>query len=249
MAKVSVIVVAAGRGERFDAKENKILAKLGDQPLFLRALQLFCTREDVCQTILTVSPSDIGEIKTKYGPNLGFMGVKLVEGGAERWQSVAKGLAEVSEDAEFVAVHDAVRVCVAEQWIDRIFEAAHKCDAVVPVTPVTATLKRVGADRIVTETASREGLFMAQTPQVFRREVILKSYEKLGAEDSTSDVQPSTDDAQVVANAGYSVRAIDGDPRNIKITTKQDLSLAGVILKALPKKTTSRRGAFEEAQW
>lgn len=248
MAKISVIVVAAGRGQRFGGQENKVFAKLGDQPLFLRALQLFCNREDVCQTILVVAPADIDKMKAQFGPNLGFMGVQLVEGGAERYQSVHKGLQAVSADADLVAVHDAARVCVAEPWIDAIFEAARKSDAVVPVTPVTATLKRVGDDRLLGETVPREGLQMAQTPQVFKRELLQAAYAKLLADGIEAGHVP-TDDAQVLAAAGHAVTAIEGDPRNIKITTQADLFLAGAILKTLPQKQVSRRGAFEEAQW
>lgn len=249
MAKVSVIVVAAGRGERFGGKENKVFAKLADQPLFLRALQLFCNREDVCQTLLVVAPEDLAQMKSQYGPNLGFMGVQLIEGGAERRDSVAKGLAAVSNDAELVAIHDAVRVCVAEAWIDKVFEAAAETGAAVPVTPVTATLKRVGDDGLVGETVSRAGLHMAQTPQVFRAVVIREAYEKLAAQSPGDSSNEATDDAQVVAAAGHAVTAVAGDSRNIKITTRGDLALAGAILKSLPQKPTARRGAFEEAQW
>ena len=106
MGEFSVIVVGAGSGERFAGGESKIFAKIGDQTLFLKAAQLFCNREDVCETLLVVSPGDMDEVKTKYGPNLGFMGVKLIEGGAERCDSVRNALAVVSAEAKFVAVHD-----------------------------------------------------------------------------------------------------------------------------------------------
>ncbi len=248
MAKVSVIVVAAGRGQRFGGKENKVFAKLGEQPLFLRALQLFCNREDVCQTILVVAPADMEKMKTQFGPNLGFMGVQLVEGGAERYESVHNGLKVVNAEADLVAVHDAARVCVAEPWIDAIFEAAAKSGAAVPTTPVTSTLKRVGDDQLLGETVPREGLHMAQTPQVFKRELLQAGYVKLLA-DGIDEGKPPTDDAQVLAAAGHAVTAIEGDPRNIKITTRADMSLAGAILKTLPQKQVSKRGAFEEAQW
>src|SRR2546425_8573444 len=142
MSKMSAIVVAGGSGKRFGGGENKIFAKIDSQPVFLRALQLFVNREDVCQTILVVAPSEMQMMKAKFGANLGFMGVKLVDGGGERHVSVANGLAQVSEDAEFVAIHDAVRVCVAAEWIDAIFAAAEKSGAAVPVLPVTSTLKR-----------------------------------------------------------------------------------------------------------
>lgn len=250
MDKMSVIVVAAGSGQRFGGEENKIFAKIGDQSVFLVALQLFVNREDVCQTILVVSPSDIDQMKSKFGANIGFMGVKLVEGGAERHDSVAAGLAAVQEDAALVCVHDAVRVCVAADWIEDVYRAAVKHGAAVPVCPVTSTLKRVDKGGVVTETVSREGLFAAQTPQVFRKELIRKAYDdfRSGTLKLPAGV-PVTDDAQIVSAAGHPVYAVEGDPRNIKITTRGDLALAGAIIKTLPQKPVSRRGAFEEAQW
>ncbi|HWL94754.1 MAG TPA: 2-C-methyl-D-erythritol 4-phosphate cytidylyltransferase [Phycisphaerae bacterium] len=248
MPKFAAIIVAAGKGERFADKENKIFTKLGDQAVFLKAVQLFCNREDVCQTILVVAKDDMEKMKTQYGANIGFMGVQLIEGGAERHESVAKGLAAVSDEAEFVAVHDAVRVCLAEQWIDAIFESAARFGSAVPITPITATIKRIGEDNVVGDTVPREGLYLAQTPQVFRRKMIVEAYAKLTAGEILGGQKP-TDDAQVVQAAGMDATAIDGDPRNVKITTQGDLVLAGAILKTLPAKPASRRGAFEEAQW
>ncbi len=248
MAKVCVIVVAAGSGDRFGGQENKIHAKLEGQPLFLRALQLFVNREDVCQTLLVVSPKEIEDIKSKFGPNIGFMGAELVAGGEDRHDSVANGLSRVGEEADLVVVHDAVRVCVAEAWIDAIFEAATKTGAAVPVIPISSTIKRVGTDKTIGETVDREGLFLAQTPQAFRRIVLQEAYQKLAA--GELDLPgPITDDAQIVAAAGTPVTAVDGDSRNIKITTRGDLPLAGAIVKILPKKSTAKFGAFEEAQW
>lgn len=250
MAQFSVIVVGAGSSKRFGGNENKIFAKLDGQPLFLRALQLFVNREDVCQTLLVVAPADMAQMKSKFGANIAFMGVKLVEGGAERCQSVANGLAAVSDKAEYVAVHDAARVCVAADWIDRIFDGAAKNGACIPVVPVTSTLKRLGKDGTVSETASRAGLYLAQTPQVFRKEIICQAYAAL-KEKGPSMVggAPITDDAQVVAAAGFPVAAVEGDPRNIKITTRADVTLAGAVLKVLPQKPVARTGAFDEAKW
>lgn len=248
MAKVSVIVVAAGSGDRFGGQENKIHAKLDGQPLFLRALQLFVNRDDVCQTLLVVSPKEIEDIKSKFGPNIGFMGAELVAGGQDRHDSVANGLSSVSEEADLVVVHDAVRVCVAEAWIDAVLAVAAKTGAAVPVVPISSTIKRVGTDKTIGETVDREGLYLAQTPQAFRRVVLQEAYEKLAA--GELDLPgPITDDAQIVAAAGTPVTAVDGDSRNIKITTRGDLPLAGAIVKILPKKSTAKFGAFEEAQW
>ncbi|MCZ6683755.1 MAG: 2-C-methyl-D-erythritol 4-phosphate cytidylyltransferase [Planctomycetota bacterium] len=245
MAKFSVIVVAAGKGQRFGGKESKIFAKLDGQVLFLRALQLFVGRDDVCETILVVSPSEIEQIREKFGPNIGFMGAKMVAGGAERFESVANGLAEVSDQAEYVAVHDAVRVCVSELWIDTIFEAAAKNGTAVPAIPVNATLKRVGEDGTISETVPRDGLYIAQTPQVFRKDILQSAFEWYRA----NTVGPVTDDAQLVAAAGHTVSTVEGDPRNVKITTKPDLSMAAALLKILPQKKVDRLGVFEDAQW
>lgn len=250
MPKFSVIVVAAGKGERFGGKENKIFAQLDGQPLFIRALQLFVNREDVCQTILVVAPEDMEAMKTKFGPNLGFMGVQLVQGGAQRHDSVANGLAAVSPDAELVAIHDAARVCVAAEWIDQVFAAAEKSGAAIPVVQVNATLKRLGEGKIIAETVSREGLYLAQTPQVFKKDILAAAYAALTEKGPglVGDL-PITDDAQIVTASGHKVSAVDGDGRNIKITTRDDLKLASAVLKALPQKSVTRRGAFEEAQW
>lgn len=247
MAKMSVLVLAAGSGKRFGGNESKIFARLDNQPLFIRALQLFVNREDVAQTILVVSPRDFDQMQSKYGANLGFMGVQLVAGGDERFHSVANGLAVINDDAEYVAVHDAARVCVAAEWIDAIFDAAQKSGAAAPVIAVTSTLKRVKPDHTIGETVPRDGLHMSQTPQIFRRDILTKAYEWLKTR--AADLPPVTDDAQLVTESGGVVSAVEGDARNIKITTRGDLVLAGAVLKALPQRPVSRRGAFEEAQW
>lgn len=248
MSKMCAIVVAGGSGKRFGGGENKIFAKLDSQPVFLRALQLFVNRKDVCQTLLVVAPSEMEQMKAKFGANLGFMGVKLVTGGAERHESVAQGLSQVSADAEYVAIHDAVRVCVAAEWIDAIFAAALKTGAAVPVIPVTSTLKRIGPDGVIGATVPRDGLFMAQTPQIFRKDVIKAAYAGI-EEIAKREAIPFTDDAQLVAASGFPVISVEGDARNIKITTRGDIALAGALLKSLPQRPVARRGAFEEAQW
>ncbi len=244
MAKVAVVVPAAGKGERFGAGESKTLAKLDGRPVFIRTLEMFINREDVIQTILVVPPSEMEEMKSKYGPNLGFMGVKLVEGGDERWQSVGKGLVEVSAEAELIAVHDAVRPCVTEKMIDEVFGEAAKSGAAILASPIFGTIKRVAESGVIDETVSRESLYEAQTPQVFKASLLKEVYSKL-AEDGAQ----VTDDAQLVESVGQPVTVVKSDGTNIKITTKADMTLAGAIMKARPAKSVAKLGAFEEAQW
>lgn len=244
MATFSVIIVAAGRGERFGGKENKVFAKLKDRPVFIRAIELFVNRDDVCQTILAVSPNDAQYVKDQYGPNLGFMGVTLAEGGKHRWQTVANGLEAVSEQAEFVAVHDAARICTTAEMIDRVFEEATKSGAAILAAPLSGTIKQVSGAGVIDETVCREGLFEAQTPQVFRKDLLMTAYA------AVSDETEATDDAEIVGASGHDVTVVDCDMSNLKITYPGDLVLAGAIMKSRPKpKVTRPRGPFEEAQW
>jgi len=242
MAKVSVIVPAAGAGKRFGGKENKIFQRIKSQPLFIRTLELFTSRDDVIQTQLVAAESDIETLKSRYGGNLGFMGVKLVAGGARRSESVRNALANVDERADLVCVHDAVRPCVSQLWIDAVFAEAEKTGAAILAYPVHGTLKRVSPGKIIDQTVPRADLWEAQTPQVFARNVILKAYQ--------ADVSAATDDAQLVEAAGHPVSVVLGDPRNVKITTPRDLAMAAAIIDTLPKpKPKGPSHPFAEAQW
>lgn len=244
MARFSVIIPAAGKAERFGGQDNKTFAKLGGRPMFLRTLELFINRSDVCQTILAVASEDLGTMKTKYGPNLGFMGVTLVEGGEKRFDTVAAALAVVANEADYVVVHDAARPCATVDRIDAVFAEAVKTGAAILAAPITGTIKLVSPSKVIDETRSREGLFEAQTPQVFRKDVLLEAYKRLeGAE------REITDDAQAVELAGHPVSVVQSDSTNLKVTTKADLTLANAILKSRPAPKVARLGAFEEAQW
>ena len=118
----------------------------------------------------------------------------------------------------FVAVHDAARPCIANEWITSVFEAAEKSGAAILAIPVSSTLKRV-ANNTISETVSREGLWEAQTPQVFRRKLLMEAYAKRGG-------FVATDDAQLVERIGQPVTVVPGSPINLKINTREDLRLA-----------------------
>lgn len=244
MAKVSVIVPAAGAGERFGGQVKKPFAQIDSRPIFIRSIELFINRSDVTQVILTVAPDDYDVVKEKYAANLMFMDIKLVKGGAERVDSVRLALEHVDESADLICVHDAVRPCVLPSWISKVFELAAERGAALLAVPLTGTIKRADSDKVV-ETVSRENLFEAQTPQVFKRDLLLKAYA-----DAPPDFRP-TDDAQLVERAGHEVAIVTTDRRNLKITTPGDMVLAQAILKEISRQTrkTKPRGPFEEAQW
>ena len=244
MARFAVIIAAAGKGERFGGKQSKAFCKVQDRPLFIRAIELFVNREDVCQTILVVAPGDVDYVRSNYGANLGFMGVTLATGGEHRWQSIAGALEKLHDDADFVAVHDAARICTTAEMVDRVFGEAIKSGAAILAAPLSGTIKRVSVVGVVDETVSREGLYEAQTPQAFRRDVFVKAYAQ------AAEATTVTDDADIVAASGHDVTVVRSDMSNMKITFPGDVTLARAIIKNRPKPKVARpRGPFEEAQW
>lgn len=244
MPTFAVIVAAAGKSDRFGGQEKKTFAKLDGRPVFLRTLEQFINRDDVCATLLAVAPEDVSEMKERYGANLGFMGVKLVEGGARRCDTVKLALQAVPEDADFVAVHDAARPCVSEDMIQRVFDEAEKTSAAILATPLTGTIKRVSDAGVIEETVPRTALYEAQTPQVFRKDVLVEAYAGLSEVE-----QEITDDAQLVEQTGHAVSIVVSDASNIKITARSDMAIASAVIKSRPKKSGPKLGAFDEAQW
>jgi len=228
VAKFSVILPAAGRSRRFKDKHyKKVYAMMANRAIWIHAAERFINRDDVIQTILIIAPEDREDFNFKFASNVAILGIEVVEGGAERSDSVANALAKVKPEADFIAVHDAARPCMVDPWVDKIFEAGEKHGAAMFAIPVNGTLKRV-ANHKIEETVDRTNLWEAQTPQVFRRELLLEAYEKRG------DFQ-ATDDAQLVERLGHEVTIVHGSPMNMKITTKEDLRFAEQTLKALPK--------------
>lgn len=244
MSKAAVIIPAAGAGKRFGGNVKKPFAQLDGRPIFIRTIELFVNRPDVCQVTLAVAPDDYDVVKEKYAANLMFMGIRLVRGGAERSDSVRAALAEADPAAELICIHDAVRPCLLPAWIDAVFKAAAETGAAILAAPLVGTIKRAAQGKIEA-TVPRDGLFEAATPQVFRRQVIEGAFARLPA-----DARP-TDDAQVVEMAGHPIALVPCDRRNLKITGPGDMALAESIARDFARQATKpgRMGAFEEAQW
>ncbi len=229
MAKFAVILPAAGSSSRFrDKSYKKPFAPLANKAVWLHSAERFLGRSDVLQTILVIAPDDRADFNQKFSANIAFLGIEVVDGGAQRADSVESALARVKPQADFVCVHDAARPCLTDAWIDDIFAAAEKTGAAIFALPVAGTLKRVGADRKIQQTVDRDNLWEAQTPQVFRRQLLMDAYAKRGG-------FAATDEAQLVERIGQPVTVVLGSPLNMKITTKEDQRLAEHALKALPK--------------
>lgn len=247
MPKFAVILPAAGRSSRFRDKEKKPFTPLDGRAVWLRCAELFVTRDEVAQTLIVVSKDDQEMFRRRYTPNMAFMNIQIADGGAERFESVANALAMLKPEVEFVAIHDAVRPCVTEEQINAVFAKAVETGAALLAVPVTDTLKRVDEQGRVQATVPRQGLWQAQTPQVFRRDLLEDAYKRrdeLGRE--------ITDDAQLVEAAGHPVQVVDGALTNVKITTKADLVLAEAVLKSRPKPKVAgpiHPFAEEEQMW
>lgn len=235
MATFAVILVAAGKSSRFqDQNYKKPFAPLAGKAVWLHSAEKFIGRGDVKQVVVVISPEDREDFMFKFGANVAILGIDVVDGGAERSESVSKGLARVKSNVDYVCIHDAARPCIVDEWITKVFDAAEKHEAAILAIPVSGTLKRV-AGQSIAETVPREGLWEAQTPQVFKRELILEAHAKRGD-------FAATDDAQLVERVGKQVAVVTGSSMNIKITTKEDLRFAEQTLKALPKPKLSGPG-------
>jgi 2-C-methyl-D-erythritol 4-phosphate cytidylyltransferase len=229
MPKFAVILPAAGKSSRFgNTHEKKVFTNLKDRAVWLRTAEHFVERDDVSQTIIVISPEDEERFREKFRPNLAFMNIQIVLGGAERADSVSNGLAAVNEDVDFVAVHDAARPLLAKKWIDDVFAKAAETDAAILAHKVASTLKRVNEQQNIEETVSREQLWEAQTPQVFRKSLLEEAFEK-------RDGFVATDEAQLVERLPHSVAIVPCPAINLKITTKEDLQMAEHLLAAVPK--------------
>jgi 2-C-methyl-D-erythritol 4-phosphate cytidylyltransferase len=229
VATVSVIIAAAGKSSRFrDKHYKKPFAPLADRAVWLHSAERFLNRDDVKQLILVIDPDDREAFDAKFAANVAILGIEVVDGGAQRCDSIANALARVREDVDMIAVHDAARPCIANQWIDDVFGAAQQSGAAILAVPVTGTIKRSADGKQIDETVSRTNLWEAQTPQVFQRTVLLDAYARRGGD-------MATDDAELVERLGHRVTLVPGSPVNMKITTREDLKLAAQALKALPK--------------
>lgn len=229
MSTFAVILPAAGASSRFKDKHyKKPFAPLANRAVWLHSAERFLNRSDVKQVLLVIAPEDREDFNFKFSSNVVILGIDVVEGGKERADSIERALARVKHEIEFVAVHDAARPCLADEWINRVFETAQKTGAAILAVPVAATLKRVWPDQTIEETVPRSGLWEAQTPQVFRRKLLLDAYAKRAG-------FQATDDAQLVERLGHAVSVVQGSPINLKITTQEDLRLAEQALKAMPK--------------
>jgi 2-C-methyl-D-erythritol 4-phosphate cytidylyltransferase/2-C-methyl-D-erythritol 2,4-cyclodiphosphate synthase len=213
---VGVIIVAGGRGARVGADRPKQLLEIGGRTILRRAIDAFDGHPQVDRLVVVLPPDLVPEASK-------FIGVTsrpchVAVGGATRHDSVRLGLAAMPAGPDVILVHDAARPFTSTDLIGRVIAAAKDCGAAVPALPAGETVKRVDREaRVVRETIAREEVWLAQTPQGFRRSVLEAAIVR-------ADGASATDDAMLVERAGHPVRVVAGEAANIKITTPDDLA-------------------------
>jgi 2-C-methyl-D-erythritol 4-phosphate cytidylyltransferase len=223
---VVALVPAAGRGLRMGGSIPKQFLSLGGEPLIVQSLRTLQAASVVDQIILAVPSADIDYCEKEIVSRHRFTKLtKVVAGGAERQDSVRHALAQVPSDTEIVIIHDAVRPFMTLGMIAEVVAAARKEGAAIIALPMRDTVKQVRTDGTIERTVDRAPLWLAQTPQAFRRDWIEMAHEKAYAEGIRA-----TDDAFLVEWLGYSVTVVEGSGENIKVTRPEDLIIGEAIL-------------------
>jgi 2-C-methyl-D-erythritol 4-phosphate cytidylyltransferase len=213
-----VIVPAAGTGSRFGGAIPKQFLTLAGKPILQHVIERFLIDERVARVVVPVAAQLVGSIKQTDR-------VTFIAGGETRLQSVIRGVAEAG-DAELIAIHDAVRPLFTPELLDLVATAAAEVGAALPVVPVTDTIHVMNEDATIAQTLDRSHLGAAQTPQCFRASILREVLER--AERENAD---ATDEAGLAARFGFTVKAVPGDPRNLKITLPEDLEIAESYIK------------------
>lgn len=220
---VSVIIAAAGASSRMGGL-NKQLEKIGDTPVFVMSALKFDRLDSVSEIIIAAPPDEVPRFE-KLARNYGVSKLAaVVPGGESRFRSVRSALEAVSPKAEFIAVHDGARPLIEPEDIERVFEDAERYDAAIAAAPAVDTVKSVGSNGFIEKTIPRAGLYVAQTPQVFRKKLYMEWLEKIGLQ-----AENLTDDSSIAEECGQYVKITEILSPNFKITRPDDLIAANAI--------------------
>lgn len=224
--KVTAIVPSAGVGRRMKGLVEKPYLVLGDRPILVHTLLALARVEVIDEIVVVVSSASLTKVKDLIEEFAVPKIKKQVVGNATRTGSVNSGLQAVGDDTDIVLIHDGVRPFVSKETVEESVRAANEVGAAVAAVPVNSTIKKVAQPPgLVERTIDRTGLWMIQTPQTFRREVIFAAYRK-----AMQDRVIAGDDAALVERMNQEVKVIMGSYRNVKITTPEDLVLARMLL-------------------
>ena len=218
------ILLSGGSGTRMGAEMNKTLLPLMGECALMRALRAL--RRHCDGAVIVLRPEDESAVRAALADS-GLTAEAFAYGGADRQESVGNGLRQLPQDCDIVLVHDGARPLPDDETIVNVIESVRKYGSGVASTAVTDTIKQVTPDGIVAATPDRSTLRAVQTPQGFRRDLLERAHREIG--------ERCTDDAALVAKLGVPIRLTEGSPRNIKLTTPEDLAMADRLLRRVTR--------------
>jgi 2-C-methyl-D-erythritol 4-phosphate cytidylyltransferase/2-C-methyl-D-erythritol 2,4-cyclodiphosphate synthase len=218
---VTAIIAAGGRGARFGGAIPKQILSLAGMPVLQRSIDAFVHHDRITDLIVAL-PADLAAAPPDYLRSASKP-VTVVDGGERRQDSIARAFARVPGSADIIVIHDAARPLVTAGVITRTIDAAVAHGAAIAAVQSTDTVKRAGGNRIIVDTIPRTEIFLAQTPQAFRTQVLRDALAR-------GNEMEATDEAALAERAGHRVVLVDGDVRNVKITTPADLETAEKLL-------------------
>lgn len=223
--KVAAIIAAAGKGERLGSVVHKPFVLIGKEPILAHTLKLLDNSNYIDEIILVINESDLAKARSLIKKSKLKKVKKIVLGGKRRMDSVGNGLSEVSEDVDYVVVHDGVRPFLDNKMISSVIEGAKTFGAAITCVPVKPTIKEIEKGNFVMGTLKRESVVEVQTPQAFKKDVLVRAYKK-----AFEDGVDATDDSTLVERIGIKVKVVAGSYKNIKITTVEDLKYARALI-------------------
>lgn len=226
-AFVSAIIVAAGQSRRMGGDTSKQFILIDGVPVIVRTLKAFEIAERIREVVIAARQEDIPQMYALIQDYEITKVKQIITGGETRQESVFRAIAQVDENADFLAIHDGARPLIRPQEIDLAVSAAVEHGAAALGVPVKDTVKQVDADGKIVDTPERSTLWAVQTPQVFSRALYLRAAEQAG-----EAAAQLTDDCQLIERTGTPVYLVRGAYANLKITTPEDVFAAEGILRA-----------------
>ncbi len=227
----SVVIVAAGSGSRIDDTVKKQFMPIGGAPMLVRSVRAFADCDFIDEIIIVVGAEDVDYCAEEMVGKFKLSKVSaIVAGGDVRQDSVRKGLDKVVADADIVLIHDCARPFVTADVIEKCIVAAWEFGAAIPAVRVKDTVKRVSVDGFVDETVDREFLWGAQTPQAFKKSVIMSAHANSDVSYERGSLAAASDDAYLVEKMGSEVKIVESSYDNFKITTPSDLMYADFLI-------------------
>lgn len=223
--KVAALVVAAGFSKRLPAKKRKPFIRLADKVILEYSLEVFLRNASVREIIIAVNKLDIDETEKLCLRHKNTKSIKVIRGGKKRVDSVYNALSHVDKENDYILIHDAARPFITEKIVKQVLLSAKKYQAAVCGRKVTSTIKKSGKNNFISATLDRSNMWEIQTPQVFKKTLLIKAYKVIDLK------KEYTDDAALVETLGKKIKIVPADKNNIKITTVDDLLLAKSIVK------------------